>query len=67
MEWGFIILLVLAVPIVIIWPLLIWAGAMSGIYQIIRSKVRGKATASRRSGAVTADKSESRKTTTIRK
>jgi len=62
MEWGFIVLLVLAVPIVIIWPLLIWAGAMSGLYQLFRKKVRGRATAKRRSAVVKADEPESRKT-----
>jgi hypothetical protein len=61
-EWGFIILLVLAVPIVIIWPLLIWAGAMSGLYQLIRNKVRGRATANRRSAVGTAGEAGSRKT-----
>jgi hypothetical protein len=45
MEWGFIILLVLAVPIVIIWPLIIWAGAISGIYQLVRNRIRGRANA----------------------
>ena len=45
MEWGFIILLVLAVPIVIIWPLLIWTGAMSGLYQLFRKRVWGRAKA----------------------
>jgi len=43
MEWGFIILMVLAIPIVIIWPLLIWAGAVRGIYQLVRNRVRGRA------------------------
>jgi len=45
MEWGFIILLALAIPIVIIWPLLIWAGAINGIYQLFRNRVRGRAKA----------------------
>jgi len=45
MEWGFIILLILAVPIVIIWPLIIWAGAITGIYQLVRNRVRGRARA----------------------
>jgi len=43
MEWGFIILLILAVPIVIIWPLIIWAGAIIGVFQIVRDRIRGKA------------------------
>jgi hypothetical protein len=54
MEWGFIILLVLVVPIVIIWPLIIWAGAITGIYQLVRSRVRGRASAHK--AAATAQK-----------
>jgi hypothetical protein len=45
MEWGFIILLAIAIPIVIIWPLLIWAGAIRGLYLLVRGKVRGRARA----------------------
>jgi hypothetical protein len=43
MEWGFILLLVLTIPVVIIWPLLVWVGAISGLYQLARSKVRNRA------------------------
>ena len=42
MEVGFIILLALAIPIVVIWPLLIWVGAVRGIYQLVHNRVRGK-------------------------
>lgn len=45
MEMGFIILLALAIPIVIIWPLLIWTGTIRSIYHLARSRMRGKATA----------------------
>ncbi len=45
MELGFIILLALAIPIVVIWPLLIWAGAIRGLYMLVRDKVRGRAKA----------------------
>lgn len=48
MEVGFIILLVLAIPIVLIWPLLIWAGAIRGIYKTVRSKAKAKATAAQK-------------------
>lgn len=48
MEIGFIILVVLAVPIVVIWPLLIWAGAFRSIYQAIRNRARNKATATQK-------------------
>ena len=43
MDMGFIILLALAIPIVVIWPLLIWAGAIRGIYQLVRNRARSKA------------------------
>ncbi|MCJ7769848.1 MAG: hypothetical protein MUO92_05210 [Dehalococcoidales bacterium] len=45
MEWGFIILLALAIPVVIIWPLLIWAGAIRGLYMLVHDKVRERAKA----------------------
>ena len=48
MEVGFIILMVLAIPIVVIWPLLIWAGAIRTIYKAVRNRVRGKATAAQK-------------------
>jgi hypothetical protein len=43
MDLGFIILLAIAIPIVVVWPLLIWAGAIRGIYMLVRGKVRGRA------------------------
>ncbi len=45
MEWGFIILLVLIVPIVIVWPLLIWCCAIKGLFCCIRDRKRKKAPA----------------------
>jgi hypothetical protein len=48
MEVGFIILIVLAIPIVIVWPLLIWVGAARGLYQAIRNRIRSKATATQK-------------------
>jgi hypothetical protein len=45
MELGFIILLAIAIPIVVVWPLLIWAGAIRGIYMLFRDRVRGRAKA----------------------
>ena len=47
---GFIILLALAIPIVVIWPLLIWAGALRGIYQLVRNRSRGKTPAEQKIG-----------------
>jgi hypothetical protein len=48
MEVGFIILMALAIPIVLIWPLLIWAGALRSIYKSIRAKAKAKAMASQK-------------------
>ena len=48
MEVGFIILMVLALPIVVIWPLLIWAGAARSIYMAVRNRARSKATAAQK-------------------
>jgi hypothetical protein len=45
MDVGFIVLLALAIPIVVIWPLLIWAGAIRGVYQLVRNRARSKAPA----------------------
>jgi hypothetical protein len=44
MEVGFIILMALAVPIVVIWPLLIWAGAMRSLYKTLKSRAKSRAT-----------------------
>jgi hypothetical protein len=43
MEPGFIILLVLVVPFVLLWPLLIWAGAITSLYAMLRSRLGRKA------------------------
>jgi len=43
MELGFIILLVLVVPFIILWPALIWAGAVKSLYSLVRDRVRQKA------------------------
>jgi len=48
MEVGFIVLMALAIPIVVIWPLLIWAGAIRSIYQAVRNRIKSKATASQK-------------------
>jgi hypothetical protein len=48
MEWGFIILLVLVIPFMLLWPALIWAGAVSSLYMLIRDKVRRRTAARQR-------------------
>jgi len=45
MELGFIIVLALVVPFIIIWPLLVWAGAIKSLYTLIRERVKEKAVA----------------------
>ncbi len=44
MEPGFIILLALVVPFVILWPALIWAGAIKILYDLVRERIYQKAT-----------------------
>ena len=39
MGWGWILLLVLIFPFAILWPLLIWGGAIISLHQLIRDKV----------------------------
>lgn len=50
MEWQIILALVIAIPIVIVVPLMIWAAVVSGLYQVFlyRFKQRRRATATRR-------------------
>jgi hypothetical protein len=40
MKLGFIILLTLAVPSAIIWPALLWAGAIKSLYSILCDRTR---------------------------
>ena len=46
MEAGFIILIVLVAPILIIWPMIIWANALRGIFKLIFRKPRSQAVVS---------------------
>lgn len=48
MEVGFIILMALAIPIVLIWPILIWAGALRSIYKSIKAKAKARTMASQK-------------------
>lgn len=54
MEPGFIILLVVIVPFVILWPALIWAGAIASLYSRIRNRVSQKAKAQSKQAIKTA-------------
>jgi len=45
MDLGFILLIALVIPFVILFPVLIWAGVVSGLYALIRDKVRRKSAA----------------------
>jgi hypothetical protein len=42
MELGFILLMVLIVPFMLLWPALVWAGAICSLYRLIRHRVRYK-------------------------
>ena len=48
MDTGFIILLALAIPIVVIWPLLIWGGAVVSVIKTVRAKAKSKASATQK-------------------
>jgi hypothetical protein len=45
MELGFIIMLALVIPFIVVWPVLIWAGAIKSLYTLIRGRVKEKAVA----------------------
>ena len=55
MEWQFVLALVLAIPIVIFVPMLVWVAVVSGLYQVVRDRVRRRATALRRRTALVAE------------
>ena len=48
MEWQLILALVIAIPIVIFVPLLVWVAVVSGLYQVARDRLRRRVTVSRR-------------------
>ena len=51
MEWPVILALVIAIPIVLFVPFLIWAAVVSGLYQVARDVIRQRARAPRRRAA----------------
>jgi len=52
MEWPFIVALVIAIPIVLFVPLMVWAAVVSGLYQVARDRVRHRATVASRKRAL---------------
>lgn len=54
MEWGWIVLLVLAAPFVIVWPALIWGGVIVRLYKLVSERARRKATANQKHNTETA-------------
>lgn len=48
MEWGFVLVLVLALPFVVFWPALFWGGAIVGLYRLIRDWVHRRNMADQR-------------------
>ena len=45
MAWELILALVIAAPIVLFVPVLVWAAVVSGIYQVARESLRHRITA----------------------
>ncbi|HEX9975873.1 MAG TPA: hypothetical protein VGA82_01365 [Dehalococcoidales bacterium] len=48
MEWPVILALVIAIPIVLFVPVLVWGAMVSGVYQVARDAVRRRANLRRR-------------------
>jgi hypothetical protein len=48
MEWPVILALVIAIPIVLLVPLLVWGAVVSGVYQVARDAVRRRMVLRRR-------------------
>ena len=40
MSWQFIVVLALVIAILIFAPIMIWAAAVSGLFQVVRDRVR---------------------------
>jgi hypothetical protein len=48
MEWPVILALVIAIPIVLFVPVLVWGVVASGLYQVMRDAVRRRVILRRR-------------------
>ncbi len=48
MEWQVILALVIAIPVIIFVPLLVWIAVVSGLYQVARDRLRRRVTITRR-------------------
>ncbi|MFH1169885.1 MAG: hypothetical protein V1691_04230 [Chloroflexota bacterium] len=48
MEWQVMVALILAIPIVLFVPALIWMAMVSGLYQVVRDRMHRRAVVSRR-------------------
>jgi len=48
MQWELIVALVVAIPIVLFGPILVWVAVVSGLYQVARDRLRRRALSSRR-------------------
>ena len=48
MEWPVILALVIAIPIVLFVPVLVWGAVVSGLYQVMRDAVRRRMVLRRR-------------------
>jgi hypothetical protein len=48
MEWQVIVALVIAIPIIIFVPLLVWVVVISGLYQVAADRLRRRVAVPRR-------------------
>jgi len=48
MDWQFIVALIIAIPVVLFVPVLIWVAVTSGLYQVARDALRRRVLARRR-------------------
>jgi hypothetical protein len=52
MEWPIILALVIAIPILLLVPVLVWGAVVSGVYQVARDALRRRAILRRRRARV---------------
>lgn len=51
MEWPVILALILLIPVVLFVPFLIWAAVASGLYVVVRDRLRRRVTVPRKRAA----------------
>jgi Sec-independent protein secretion pathway component TatC len=63
MEWQLILALVIAIPIVLFVPMLVWAAVASGLYQVAKDAMRRRVIAPRRKATSMAEETISSEVT----